>query len=262
VPAPGGQEYRRAVAAVGRTDHRGEQLLLLDEGGCFGEVAGQDALDGAHLDRRQQVDEGTRAVSLIDEPGGEHIPRVVIPDDDRDAARQPGHFDRVLDVLAAGGECPERLPQRNQTLGIPGGELESETVQQHVACIRRSRRRRCRRRGPSQVEPLGEGNVTSQEGTGREGVQIRRAGSIGIDGLEPVGRLRHQHDRLAAAARGEQNPGPDQVQVRPVSLVERRRIEAIKQGSSLRQRTRVVFRFSAGDGQRGPAAGIRGEIRG
>ena len=69
VPLPGGQEYRRAVAAVGRTDHRGEQILLFDQGSRFGEVAGQDALDGAHLDRRKKVDQSTRAVSLIDELG-------------------------------------------------------------------------------------------------------------------------------------------------------------------------------------------------
>jgi hypothetical protein len=69
VPLPGGQEYRRAVAAVGGPDHRGEDILLFDQGRCFGEVAGQDALDGAHLDRRQKVDQSTRAVSLIDELG-------------------------------------------------------------------------------------------------------------------------------------------------------------------------------------------------
>jgi hypothetical protein len=69
VPLPGGQEYRRTVAAVGRPDHCGEEILLFDQGSCFGEVAGQDALDGAHLDRRQKVDQRTRAVSLIDELG-------------------------------------------------------------------------------------------------------------------------------------------------------------------------------------------------
>jgi len=69
VPLPGGQEYRRALAAVGRPDHCGEEIFLLDQGSCFGEVTGQDALDGAHLDRGKKVDQSTRAVSLIDELG-------------------------------------------------------------------------------------------------------------------------------------------------------------------------------------------------
>src|ERR1700722_7538398 len=103
------------------------------------------------------------------------MPGVVIPDDDGDAARQPGHFDRVLDVLLAGGQYAERLPQRTQALGVPGGELEGKTVEQQVARVRRSGRRGDGRRGPAEVEPLVEGNVTSQEGTGREGVQIGRA---------------------------------------------------------------------------------------
>ena len=155
---------------------------------------------GARAEGERKLAQRAGLAGELDVPAGQRVPALVVP-------QMQGR--RRLSATASAAPRPTDMPLPKavsacRRIGTPAAypsvKFARQAVEQQVGRARRVRRpRRRRRRGPPPATPPPGLARRPGEDRGGQRVQVGLAGQVGVERLEPPGRLQQQQRGVAAA---------------------------------------------------------------
>ena len=213
---------------------------------------GQLASVQVHGDPRDEGhrEHGQRA-GIAGEPdvaGGEHVPRLVVPDIHGRAAREPEPPESVprRHVLVAEGRQRSLYDRHASRVALR--KQQRQAIQQEIGRARGLRRWRRPAGGSSHLAQTAAGREAAAKRRGRKRIQVGLAGQPDVERLEPLGGREQQRGSVAAAVQRERDLSLEQVNPDPLELVERSRL---RRGDQCQRRV----------GRAGLVLGLRGGQR-
>ena len=198
--------------------------------------------------------------------GRERVPELVVPEILREAARQPEPA-AILSAAVGFAERPQRPRERRDGRRVPLGVPRHEGVEEQVgrALGLRPGRRAC---GLGDLALVRTGSEAPGVHRRRDRLEVGLAGHLGVERIEPPGRLQQQRRRVAPAPAPEHDLRAQPLQPRALELVDRPERGAVQQVGRgrgvgdvelrLRRGERALRRAGRGPGSaRRRAAGTR-----
>ena len=129
--------------------------------------------------------------------GREHVPELVVPEILREAARQPQPAP-ILSAAVGFAERAQRPRERRDGRRVPLGEPRDEGVEEQVGRALGLRPGR-RARGLGDLALVRACSEAPGEHRRRDRLEVGLAGHLGVERIEPPGRLEQQRRRVAPA---------------------------------------------------------------
>ena len=259
IAARRGQRARRVPERrePGRLSDRTDLLDLRRSGA---EGAGMDVERGEVVERVREQVERAGVTREAHAAGRERVPELVVPEILREAARQPEPA-AILSAAAGFAERPQRPRERRDGRRVPLGEPRHEGVEEQVGRALGLRAGR-RARGLGDLALVRTGSEAPGVHRRRDRLEVGLAGHLGVERIEPPGRLQQQRRRVAPAPAPEHDLRAQPLQPRALELVDRPERGAVQQVGRGRGVGHVELRLRRGERALHAPGGVWGQLGG